>query len=159
MAKKLRAGTFSAEIADEQVLWRDKKRILFLALPLSFTTYQITESKLRISRGFFKKTEDDILLYRISDVTFFQTLGERLAGLGTLCVMSSDTSMPEAHLKHIKKARKVKDLLMQKVEECRRRSGVYTSEIVGQGVGMRPEQMNQRRENVERAKDDGTHAR
>lgn len=131
MAKKLRAGTFNTEIPDEIVLWRDRKRRLFLGLPWSFTTYELTETKLRLGKGFFKKTEDDILLYRITDVSFFQTLGERLAGLGTLCVMSSDVSNPEAHLTHIKKARKVKELILQKVEEARKRSGVFTSEIVG----------------------------
>ena len=92
---KLKAGTFNAEIAEEQVLWRDKKRVLFFGLPWSFTSYEITEKKLRISKGFFKKTEDDIMLYRISDITFFQTLGERMNKLGTLCVLSSDTSSPE----------------------------------------------------------------
>ncbi|MBQ2184342.1 MAG: PH domain-containing protein [Lachnospiraceae bacterium] len=128
---KLKAGTFNAEIAEEQVLWRDKKRVLFFGPPWSFTSYEITEKKLRISKGFFKKTEDDIMLYRISDITFFQTLGERMNKLGTLCVLSSDTSSPETHLIHIKNARKVKELLMQKVEEARKSSGVYTSEIVG----------------------------
>ena len=131
MAKKIRAGTFNTEIPDEVVLWRDRKRRLFLGLPWSFTTYELTETKLRLGKGFFKKTEDDILLYRITDVSFFQTLGERLAGLGTLCIMSSDVTNPEAHLIHIKKARKVKELLLQKVEEARKRSGVFTSEIVG----------------------------
>ena len=131
MAKKLRAGTFRTEIPEEEVLWRDRKRWLFLGLPWTFTTYTLTDTKLRLGKGFWKKTEDDIMLYRITDVTFFQTFWERLAGLGTLCIMSSDMTNPEAHLIHIKKARKVKDFLIQKVEEARKRSGVYTSEIVG----------------------------
>lgn len=133
MSNTVRTGAFSAEVKEDPVLWREKKRWLFLGIPWTFTSYAITERKLRISRGFFKKTEDDILLYRITDVTFIQTLCERIGRLGTLCVMSSDTSMPEAHLIHIKNSRKVKDLLMQKVEEARRKSGVYTSEIVGTG--------------------------
>ena len=119
------------EIEQESVLWRDKKRWMFFGLPWTFTSYEVTEKRLRISTGFFKKTEDDVLLYRISDVTFFQTLGERINKLGTLCVMSSDTSTPEVHLVHIKNARKVKDLIMQKVEAARKASGVVASEFVG----------------------------
>lgn len=139
MAKKLKPGTFTTEIVEEEVLWRDKKRRLFFSLPWSFTSYELTESKLRISIGFFKKTEDDILLYRISDVTFMQTLGERMAKLGTLCIVSTDASKPEAHLIHVKQARKVKDLIMKKVEEARKKNGVYTSEIVGTtGAGTVP---------------------
>ena len=138
MAKKLKAGTFTAEVAEEPVLWRDKKRRLFFALPWSFTSYELTESKLRLSVGLVKRVEDDILLYRITDVTFFQTLGERMSKLGTLCVTSTDASKPEAHLIHIKYPRKVKDLIMQKVEEARKKNGVYTSEVVGGGAKVPP---------------------
>ena len=106
------------EIEQESVLWRDKKRWMFFGLPWTFTSYEVTEKRLRISTGFFKKTEDDVLLYRISDVTFFQTLGERINKLGTLCVMSSDTSTPEVHLVHIKNARKVKELLHLNLSVC-----------------------------------------
>ncbi len=134
MAKKMKAGTFYEEVVQEPTLWRDKKRWMFFGLPWTFTSYELTESRLRISSGFFKKTEDDIRLYRVSDVTFFQTLGERMNRLGTLCVMSSDASLNEAHLVHIKNARKVKDLIMQKVEESRRKAGVFTSEVVGGGA-------------------------
>lgn len=134
MANKMKAGTFSEEVQQEPILWRDKKRWMLFGLPWTFTSYELTESKLRVIKGFFKKTEDDIRLYRVSDVTFLQTLGERMAKLGSLCVMSSDASLPEAHMVHIKNARKVKDLIMQKVEESRRRTGVFTSEVVGTGI-------------------------
>ena len=138
MSKKIRPGTFTTELPDEQILWRDRKRWLFLGLPLTFTRYELTETKLRISKGFLKRNEDDVLLYRISDVTFFQTLGERLNGVGTLCVISSDVSQPEAHIVHVKKPRKVKDLLMKLIEDARREKGVFASELVGGGAPRPP---------------------
>ena len=138
MSRKIRPGTFKEEIPDEQILWRDRKRWLFLGLPWTFTRYELTDTKLRVSVGFFKRTEDDILLYRISDVTFFQSFGERLNRLGTLCIISSDVSQPEAHLVHVKKPRKVKELLMQKIEEARKEKGVYASELVGGVSPARP---------------------
>lgn len=141
MSSKIRPGTFAEEIPDELILWRDRKRWLFLGLPWTFTRYELTETKLRISKGFFKRTEDDILLYRVSDVTFFQSFAERISGLGTLCVVSSDVSQPEAHIVHIKRPRKVKELLMKKIEEQRKEKGVFASELVGGGVP-RPHPMN-----------------
>ena len=128
---KIKVGTFKVDLIPEETLWYDRKRWLFLGLPWTFTKYVLTETKLQILTGFWKQKEDDVLLYRISDITFYQTLAERLVGVGTLCIMSSDTSSPETHLRHIKKARKVKDLLTVYVEEARAKAGVSTSEIVG----------------------------
>ena len=130
---KHKNGFFNAEIIQEEILWSDKKRIMFFGLPWTFTRYSLTETKLKVTSGFWRKIEDDIQLYRVSDVTLYRTVGERMNKIGTICVMSSDASSPETHLVHIKQPQKVKDLIMQKVEEARRKSGVYTSEIVGGG--------------------------
>jgi hypothetical protein len=138
MSRKIRPGTFKEEIPDEQILWRDRKRWLFFGLPWTFTRYDLTETKLRVSKGFFKRTEDDILLYRISDITFFQSFGERLNGLGTLCIISSDVSQPEAHIVHVKRPRKVKELMLQKIEAARKEKGVYASELIGGIAHARP---------------------
>lgn len=138
MSKKIRPGTFTEEIPEEKILWRDRKRLMFLGLPWSFTRYDLTATKLRISRGFFKRVEDDVLLYRITDVTFYQTFAERLNGLGTLCIISSDVSQPEAHIVHVKKPHKVKVLLLRKIEAARKEKGVYASELIGGIAHARP---------------------
>ena len=131
---KQKNGFFGADVVQEDVLWSDKKRIALFALPWTFTRYALTETKLKITSGFWRKIEDDIQLYRVSDVTLYRSLGERMNKVGTICVMSSDASSPETHLRRVKQPQKVKELIMQKVEEARRRNGVYTSEIVGGGA-------------------------
>ena len=49
--------------------FKEKKRCLFLGLPLTFTTYTITEELVTIDQGFLSRKEDDCYMYKIQDVT------------------------------------------------------------------------------------------
>ena len=46
--------------------------------------------------------DDEILLYRVRDIDTSRNLWQRLFGVGTVVVMSSDKSMPSLVLKNIK---------------------------------------------------------
>ena len=111
------------------ILWTDKKRTL-LGLPLSFTTYELEEERLFIRTGFFTRREDEVRLYRILDISWQQTLGQRIFGLGTIHCCSSDASMKEFDIHSVKKPREVKELLSQKVEEQRDKKRVYHREAL-----------------------------
>ncbi len=110
---------------EENLVWKDRKRTLF-GLPLSFTRYSLTEDKLIIDTGFFARTEEEIRLYRIMDVTLRRTLGERIFGLGTIHCNSGDKTSPEFDIKRIKRSKDVKNMLSDMVEKERlaRRVGV-----------------------------------
>lgn len=129
--EKTRCGDINVTMAEEQTLWMDRKRVTIFALPWSFTKYELTPSRLFISAGFLNRREDEIRLYRIRDVSYTQTLWERMANTGTLRILSTDASVPEIDLKHIKNARRVKDVLSQAIEVSRRKNGVRTSELMG----------------------------
>ena len=116
---------------DEKRIWMDRKRVTIFALPWSFTKYELTPSKLIVSTGFINQKEDEVRLYRIRDVSYSQTIWERIGNVGTLQVLSVDASVPDLELKHIKNARKVKDVLSQAIEVARRANGVRTSELIG----------------------------
>jgi len=131
MSDKLRNGQMSVVLEEEEIIWKDRKRTVFLGLPWTFTKYSMTPSRLFIVTGFFRREEEEVRLYRITDVAYSQTFWERLAGLGTVCVRSSDQSTPEVHLSHIINSKKVKDVISQYVEVARKENGVRTSEIVG----------------------------
>ena len=62
----------------------EKKRSLFFGLPLSFTTYIISEELLTTKEGLLKTVENDCYLYKIQDVTLKSSLAERIFGLGTI---------------------------------------------------------------------------
>lgn len=111
------------------ILWTDKKRTL-LGLPLSFTTYELEEERLFIRTGFFTRREDEVRLYRILDISWQQTLGQRIFGLGTIHCCSSDATMKEFDIHSVKKPREVKELLSQKVEEQRDKKRVYHREAL-----------------------------
>ncbi|MBQ6896365.1 MAG: PH domain-containing protein [Oscillospiraceae bacterium] len=134
-SKKMKCGDIRVALDEEPVIWMDRKRVTIFALPWSFTKYELTPSRLTISTGLINQREEEVRLYRVKDVTYTQSLIERIGGTGTLRIISNDASVPEIHLDHIKNARKVKDVISQSVEIARRENGVRTSELMGGGPG------------------------
>ncbi len=96
--------------ADFEYLWTDKKRTIF-GLPLSFTRYFLTETKLITRSGFFNIVEDEIELYRIYDKKLFLPLGQRMFGCGTISLHSKDIDTPIKEIKAVKKPRSVVELI------------------------------------------------
>lgn len=133
MEKKLKNGGFAVEVEQLPELWRDRKR--YLGMPLSFTSYTLNAEKLLLNTGLLNLREEEVLLYRVRDVGMRQSLAERIFGVGTICVTSSDATVPHLELVHVKNPRKVKDVLSKCVEESRRRNGIRSTELMG---GPRP---------------------
>lgn len=109
--------------------WKDRKRTIF-GLPLSFTTYKVTDEKLMIKSGLFNTNEEEIRLYRIMDMTLKRTLGQRMFGLGTIHVISADKSTPEFDIKRIKKSSEVMEMLSELVEKERVKKKVSGREFM-----------------------------
>ena len=97
--------------------WRDRKR--HFGLPLSFTRYALSEDRLFLEVGFFNIKDEEVVLYRIRDISMNRTLWQRMCGVGTVTVLSSDKSAPRIELKNVKKPREVKELLHKLVEEMK----------------------------------------
>ena len=115
-----------------EIIWRDRKR--WLGMPLSFTRYSLSEDRLFLSVGFLSIKDDEVLLYRIRDITTTRTLWQRLFGVGTVTVVSSDKTMPTLQLKNIKRPVAVKELLHKQVEEMKIRRRVRVGEIMSTGM-------------------------
>lgn len=113
------------------VLWSDRRRRL--GMPLSFTRYRLTEDRLFCETGFLNIREEEILLYRIRDLELKLTLGQRLFGVGSIYVHSSDKTQPNLELKNIKNPREVKELLSNKIEECKDKRRMRSMEIMEDG--------------------------
>ena len=112
---------------------QERKRWAFLGLPLTFTKYVLHDNSLTVHSGFFTSVEDDILLYRIMDVTLTRTLLQKAFGLGTLHVVSSDKTMGTLEIRNIKNYRAFKDALSDRVDKERMRMRTRTNEMVGFG--------------------------
>lgn len=112
-----------------EYLWKDRKR--HLGMPLSFTRYQLSEDRLFCETGFLSIRSDEVLLYRVRDLRLTMTLGQRIFGVGTVCVVSSDKSVPHLDLKNIRNPREVKELIHKHVESAKDRRRIRATELLG----------------------------
>ena len=114
-----------------EYIWKDRKR--YLGLPLSFTRYAMSEDRLFLSVGFLSIKDDEILLYRVRDINTSRTLWQRLLGVGTITVVSSDKTTPNLVLKNVKHPIEVKELLHRQVEDMKIQRRVHLGEIMSSG--------------------------
>lgn len=114
-----------------QKIWKDKKRIC--GLPITFTTYSLSQDRLFIETGFLTKKEEEILLYRIRDLSYTQSLGQRLFGVSTIIIQSSDKTTPVLKILNIKNGKKVKELLHENVERMKLERRMRVGEILEDG--------------------------
>lgn len=115
-----------------EYLWKDRKR--YLGMPLSFTRYALSEDRLFLSVGFFSIKDDELLLYRVRDIASKRSLWQRIFGVGTITITSSDKTTPTLVLKNIKKPMEVKETIHAQVEEMKIRRRVRVGEIMTGGM-------------------------
>lgn len=116
-------------MAGQNIVWQDRKRIIF-GLPFTFTTYHLTPEKLLIRSGILNTQEEEIRLYRIMDVTLRRSLWERLFGLGTIHCCSADKSTPEFDIRWIPHSADVKEQLSDMIETERENKRVSSREFM-----------------------------
>ena len=115
-----------------EYLWKDRKR--YLGMPISFTRYSLSEDRLFISEGFLNIKDDEVLLYRVRDIDTRRSLWQRIFGVGTVNVISSDKTMPTLVLKNVKDPIFVKELIHSQVEEMKLKRRVRVGEIMADGI-------------------------
>ena len=122
-------GKSNLPVEKHEIKWKDRKRLIF-GLPWSFTRYRLTDDKLIVSTGLLSINEEEIRLYRIMDVTLKRSLGERLWGLGTIHICSSDKTTPELDIKRVRQSADVKEMLSDMVEAARKKNRVSAREFM-----------------------------
>ena len=128
-------------MSEIKTLWQDRKR--HLGLPLSFTRYQLSEDRIFCIKGFLNIHEEEVLLYRVRDLELRLSLGQRIFGVGSVIVHSSDKTMPTLELRNIRIPRKVKEMIFRQVEDCKAQRRMRTMEFVGGGdAGDEPDDMD-----------------
>ena len=100
---------------DATYLWSDRKRIL--GMPITFTKYMLSKDRLFLQQGLFSTAYDETVLYRIRDISVTISLGQRIFGVGTVLVHSSDNTHPHMALVNIRRPMEVKELIFREVEE------------------------------------------
>jgi uncharacterized membrane protein YdbT with pleckstrin-like domain len=110
-------------------LWSDRKR--YLGMPISFTRYALSEDRLFTSIGLLNIKDEQLVLYRVRDINVRRTLWQRFFGVGSVTVLSTDTSTPQVTLESVRNPMDVKELLHRQVEESKKKNKGLVSELVG----------------------------
>lgn len=121
----------------EDMLWKDRKR--HLGLPISFTKYSLSGGEApRIFRetGLFNLKEEEVLLYRVRDITLTRSFFQRIFGGGTVSLHSSDKTTPTLDLVNISKSKDVKELIFSKVEQAKANRRMRTTELLDDPEGL-----------------------
>jgi uncharacterized membrane protein YdbT with pleckstrin-like domain len=88
--------------------------------------YQITPERLILRRGIVMKSIDEIELYRVKDIRMDFSLLNQIAGIGTICLASSDetTRTAELVMRNVPNAQQRREELRKLVDAARRQRGV-----------------------------------
>lgn len=110
-------------------LWNDRKRT-FLGLPWSFTKYSLTEERFFVETGFFNKKEDEVRLYRITDVSLSRSFWQRIFKVGTIHCCSGDKTLGDFDIVSVKNPKEVKEQISSLVEIQRDSKRVTSREFI-----------------------------
>jgi uncharacterized membrane protein YdbT with pleckstrin-like domain len=92
---------------------------------LHSTMYRVTNQRVLVEQGIFSKTVDEIDLRYVEDSTFNQNLVERILGIGSVTLMSSDKNTPRYVLRSIKDPRGVREMIRAEAYQSSQRQ-VFT---------------------------------
>ena len=134
---------FGVNPAEEKEVWRGNPSqwsnlpvflLCILIIPIPYatwrvivtacTSYGLTTQRLKMSRGVFNRVFDEVEIYRIKDSTVRQTLLQRLVGIGTIDLVTSDRTHPTLTMTHIPAFREVQAMIRTQTEASRRARGV-----------------------------------
>jgi membrane protein YdbS with pleckstrin-like domain len=94
------------------------------------TRYKLTNQRLFIRTGFISRSLEEIQLYRVKDVAFHQGIFDRILGIGSITVLSSDESAPRATLIGIEDPEQFKEEIRTAYRNARQREGVRAAERI-----------------------------
>ncbi|MEM9166620.1 MAG: PH domain-containing protein [Planctomycetota bacterium] len=99
------------------------------AITTATTDYSLTTQRIQFREGVFNRTLEEIELYRVKDTTHGATLLQRIFGVGTVIVESSDATMPRLVIPWVRDAQGVREKIRSNVEAVRRARGVRELDV------------------------------
>ena len=90
-----------------------------MGIPMSFTRYALSDDRIFLETGAFSIKDEETLLYRIRDISMSRSFWQRIIGVGTVKIASTDKSSPEIILKNIKNPEDVKEMIHDSVEKVK----------------------------------------
>ena len=111
-----------------QTRWSDRSRIF--GLPVTFTKYSMSDDRIFCEKGLLNMRFEEILLYRVRDISMKITLGQRIFGVGSILLQSSDKTAPVLEIKNVKNPRQVKEMIHQQVEQVKEQRRMRFGEVL-----------------------------
>lgn len=93
-------------------------------LKIKCTRFTLTNERLRWQWGILNRRTEEVELYRVRDLGFHQPFIQRMLGLGTIEVTSTDERTPEIVLPAISGADDVREYFREATERMRQLRGV-----------------------------------
>lgn len=117
-------------LINEEIVYTEKSRWLFFALPLTFTTYEIKEDIVTVKKGLLNTSENDCYMYKIQDVKLNISFLQKIFGLATIVCYTGDVTDKELVLKNIQNAKEIKTYLLNAAEAARiKRRTIHMNDI------------------------------
>lgn len=95
---------------------------------LKCTSYRISHDRIEYERGVLNRCMDNLDMFRVTDVRLHRTLLDRLWGIGTVEVLSSDETHPTLWLAKIRDPRNAYDIFKRVSLNADQRRGVVHME-------------------------------
>jgi len=99
----------------------------FFFVPVLMTKairYRVTNYRIDYERGLLSKNIDTLELWHVEDLSFHQSLIDRILGVGNVTVLSRDETMPKLVLASVPNPRHLYEQLKQRVIAVKRQRGV-----------------------------------
>ena len=94
------------------------------------TRYRLTTQRLFVQTGLVAKNLEEVELFRVKDVTLDQGFVQRLLGVGTVVVLSTDDTAPRLKLAGLLRPAETKEALRNAFRTARQREGVCMAEFI-----------------------------
>ena len=108
--------------SDEEVLWEGRP---FLSITQHYT---VTNDRVRVQRGFFGRSTDNVELTRLQDVDVTQHVGERMVNIGDITMYGANKSDPVVVLENVHDPEQVQEIIRRAMLAARKRHGVRIRE-------------------------------
>jgi uncharacterized membrane protein YdbT with pleckstrin-like domain len=86
--------------------------------------FELTTERLRMKRGVFNQVFDEVELYRVKDVSLARSFFERVLGLGTVTLETSDRGQEHILIPSVRNSEELREHLRTQVEIVRDRKRV-----------------------------------
>ncbi len=87
-------------------------------------SYRISNYRIDVERGLIGKNIDTLELWHVEDIRMHQSVLDRIAGVGTITVISHDDTTPKLDLESLPNPRQLFETLKQRVIAVKRQRGV-----------------------------------